>query len=63
MRESDKNEIDHDLKDIFISNTKDSAMENSITSRVNGHQSIQGVYTIWRGSLDIYSLTFRILKV
>ena len=27
MRESDKNEIDHDLKDIFTSGTKDSAIE------------------------------------
>ena len=46
LRESDKNEIDHDLKDRFISYTKDSAMKNSITSRVNGHQSIQGLYTV-----------------
>ena len=46
VRESDKNEIDHDLKDIFTSGTKDSAMKNSITSRVNGHQSIQGLYTV-----------------
>ena len=46
VRESDKNEIDHDLKDISTSGTKDSAMKNSITSRVNGHQSIQGLYTV-----------------
>lgn len=28
VRESDKNEIDHDLKDIFTSGTKDSAIES-----------------------------------
>ena len=61
VRESDKNEIDRDLKAVFLSETKDSAIERFNRFKENGPPSIQGLYTILKGSLDISSHTSGIL--
>ena len=49
VRVQDRNEIDSDLKGIFLSRSREDALISSMHSGTNGLRSIPGLFTIWRG--------------
>ena len=61
VRESDRNGIDRDLKAIFLSDTKDSAIERFNGFKDKWSSKYPNLYTILKGSLDISSHTSSIL--